>query len=565
MEKKPAWVRSFVAPPILPTEHEADVRLVRESGNVATLAGVGAGSSRLPDSSSPGHGEGEICKKCICKSVAEERCSDSSQIIMRINDITNAHGEVWNGSGNYPVEICYDDIFGYEYTGENPHECNGENNITWLYDETNSLASNESGFVGYDLPLFNTPVCYGNLECKSQETDCQNPYKLVVSLSRDHLAFISKQNDYPVKICCKPATKKITNMYWTNMLNQQISEADLNDTVKLVIEGVELQGEITYEIIKKNAFLWIDLTSTTLSSDKAEATWKAGLKDDGSLSKGTYYFRATLENGETKTSGNLIVGDKENSPPHAEIVKPKIGEIYFKNEIIGFEQASYDEDDFFNYEWYLGDGNKIEGSSRDYSNYNITHSYSSGGQKNILLNITDERCLYDNDRTSILIIDGDGKYVFAHIAKPKWGENFIGRVVRFNATTSYAIEVSNGEITCIAGDCPDQTANGSSIDNSPQEIDNLNFYWEFDDGKTKNESGMDGAYFTKIFTIAGNHHAKLTVSINPSSDTETEFSNYFEKPSCIIDDEGRAFWVQGILIHLLLCMPPHMLRNRYTF
>ena len=484
-----------------------------------------------------------------------ESCPDN-QTILRLSSETNAHGEVWNGTGNYPVKICYDEIFDGQI-GSGDRTCSGTNKIIGLSAETNAHGEIPS------LSNYATEVCYGDLECSSTTSSCESlgaGYKLIVSLSSDTNAHLSNSSNYPVKICCR-VSAEIKEAYWANMANQVIAEADLKDTVKLVVSGEKFGNkEINYTIYK-DIWWWFDKKMAQTSS-LGFTTWKAGDKGDGTFESGTYYFKAIASDGSTPQvqSDNLEVSASEdNSPPVAIISNPKIGEIYFLNEIIGFNQTSYDKDDFFNYTWNFGDGITAKGSSRNYVNYNTTHAYFETGQKNILLEAKDERGLSDRDMTSILIINlnVDGKYVFAHISKPEWGENIIGSLVDFNANSSYAIEVINGVIKCIAGNCSGTTANGTVILNRPKPLDNMQFNWTFIESSDLNRrtyfvaNGSDGAVFTKEFNMPSSpenpHRAILTVSVNPSSTTETEFSMSFTYPFCTIHEtnyDNFGWWKQ---------------------
>ncbi len=47
---------------------------------------------------------------------------DDDQIIMKLFQDSNSHGALWDDV-NYNYDVCYNEIFGNEYIGENPHEC----------------------------------------------------------------------------------------------------------------------------------------------------------------------------------------------------------------------------------------------------------------------------------------------------------------------------------------------------------------------------------------------------------------------------------------------------------
>ncbi len=141
-------------------------------------------------------------------SSAVTACTED-QRILRLSSTTNAHGEVYNGVNNYPVEICYDAIFGKRYTEANPHACStgNANKVLRLSASTNAHGEIPSlTTLGYQY------VCYGDLVCRSTtvSTDnCNQDERLVVALlteSNSHInAYDSPVLPYTKKICCKSA------------------------------------------------------------------------------------------------------------------------------------------------------------------------------------------------------------------------------------------------------------------------------------------------------------------------------------------------------------------------
>ena len=466
---------------------------------------------------------GLVCTNGICQpqQPPEHRCSDNSQIILRLNGVNDAVAEAWNGPGNYQFEICYDEIFRVEYTNANPHNCVSGNLpankvVGLLY-----TAGNTGGLA--EIPSLNTytaKICYGDLECTNRNS-CNADEREVVSLSANTDAHLANDGSYPIKICCKSASASqstITEADWTNMVNEEIATADLNDRVKLKIEGNNLNGkeiEYTIEQEKINWWLFKRWTQRTLISSVGETTWQAN-------ESGKFRFKAKAIDGSTneKTSGELIVSNIiNNSAPVAIITSPEDTENYFKTEIINYEQESYDEDDYFNYTWDFGDGTNVKGNSITYLNYNTAHQYLDGGQKYIFLNLIDERGARAHDGVSILIKDGYGVYVFADISNPLPGEAFATNTIKFNATRSFAEEYTSTGLFCIAGTCPATAHDGTIIQNTPNLLgfDNLAFNWTFADLTTNKAKGMSGAFFTRQMLVNGRQLAKLNVSFDRES------------------------------------------------
>ena len=133
--------------------------------------------------------------------------ADDSQLIMKLYDNggtnTNTHAEFWNGIGGYTTEICFNNIFGYPFTGANPHNPNGENRVIRLSASTNAHAEIPSGNTqGYLL------VYYGDLYCAVFSNVCPSDKKEIVRLSANTNAHLGLENtNYNnVIICCRTST-----------------------------------------------------------------------------------------------------------------------------------------------------------------------------------------------------------------------------------------------------------------------------------------------------------------------------------------------------------------------
>ncbi len=126
-------------------------------------------------------------------------------IILKLYSQTNAHAEKWDGIGNYPVEICYSNIFGSAYTGANPHTCSPPGNPTNKVLRLSGSTQTNSHAEG---PLQSTPgysnLCYGDLSCALELGSCISPRRPVVRLSSQlnaHLENASLSN-YNYIVCC---------------------------------------------------------------------------------------------------------------------------------------------------------------------------------------------------------------------------------------------------------------------------------------------------------------------------------------------------------------------------
>jgi len=413
---------------------------------------------------------GTECQNGACVLIGHS-CLSSDDTIMKLYQQTNSDGALWNYS-NYYWDICYSSVFGIVYGGDitSVHNCVGTNKVIGLYDISNSHA---------EIPSLNTydyDVCYGNLECINDNSAGENcldsTRKVVVRLKESTNSHISDASDtsYPIKICCKSPiipVSTITGAYFANMSDKPINKSDLNDLVKLVVSGELLQNkEINYTIYK-SIWWWFD-KEVAQTPGVGFITWRAGSKTGGGLEEGLYYFKARVtgesKDIDTRENENVnlryleVTPNENNQPPVARITGLKDRQIYFL-EKLNFSQDSYDEDDDFTYIWDLGNGETRAGNSISLENYHFDYTYTTPGQKDIILTVTDSRGLTDRDKVSILILDATSEQVLAYISKPVWDEFIIKKEIDFNATLSYAAQYIDKDtsVNCLAGPCPSKT------------------------------------------------------------------------------------------------------------
>jgi len=443
--------------------------------------------------------------------VSGATCSDDENIIMRLYQPTNSHGALWDGSDLYTTEICYDGT-----APANPHpECTEDNSFLWLSADYNSHAST------YETAEYNVGVCYKGLECvPTNEASCDG--EILLSLYQDTNSHIGEGNvaDYPIKICC--TSTLLTGSFWQKMNGVPTGVADLNDWVQLNASGIGLTGRnITYDITKVNGgWLWFDKKVATISS-AVITTWQAN-------DSGTFFFEASLEGDDAnETSNELIVSNTEqNSDPVAVITGPEDRQMYFINTELTFTQDSYDEDDEFDYTWDLGDETELSGNSVNKENWGFTHTYTTAGQKDIVLSVEDGREGYGRDQISILILDSavENTQVLSYIKNPQWGEGY-GRTIEFDGTGSYVAKYNMVDVDCLAGYCPLTTKNIPSgvgsldVNNPNQGYTNMNFNWLFTNGlsgATATENAENNPMINRSFdtpSMPGNpHKAALTVT-----------------------------------------------------
>jgi len=258
----------------------------------------------------------------------ENTCSDPSQVIMRLSSETNAHGEVYNGEGGYTTEICYDGAFGkvYDKTGENYHDCfpdefNPFNKLLSLSAPTNAHAQTKES-TGYD-----TPVCYGDLECQSLSdgSECSSisdEHVCVVILSDStnaHLATCDTPDSYSILICCSSETAgaEVEETCEFTDSNWGVEETTEGTSVELNAWGNEFCGGemVQFEVFEKELVgrdpAQTNPVNVVFSESSATGIWIAEWIDDGALQGNPeYVFKASLVNTPSMViddSGELIV------------------------------------------------------------------------------------------------------------------------------------------------------------------------------------------------------------------------------------------------------------------
>ncbi|MBU2104762.1 MAG: hypothetical protein KKF67_03235 [Nanoarchaeota archaeon] len=244
---------------------------------------------------------------------------NENQRILRLSSESNAHGEVYNGAGNYPIEICYNEIFGKNYTEADPHLCGvvEENKVLGLSASTNAHAQIPT------LTNYTSNVCYGDLICRSATT-CDTGESCVVTLSSStnaHLATCNSLNNYSIKICCKspggilPPEEGTLNLYWANLNGDYITQKKVvpdYTKVLMVLEnsGITPRTEVDFEIYEVDPLfpdLIRTLKGTVDSYGDANVIWtitQADLDATGETNFDEFYFKV---NGNESNLLEIIV------------------------------------------------------------------------------------------------------------------------------------------------------------------------------------------------------------------------------------------------------------------
>ena len=365
---------------------------------------------------------------------------------------------------------------------------------------------------------------------------------------------------------------EITGAHWRSIKDLEITNADLADSVKLIVIGEGFAGKIIEFKVYKEIALWWDEEMDSQTSTAGFVIWDAG-KNEGTeeFSSGNYYFEATVDSGEKFTSDTLSVSDTQlNDNPEVEILGPKNKQIYFKDEELLFKARTSDEDNLvLTWKWDLGEAGEIRtGTINSGELIEFNYAYPTGGQKNPILTISDGRGGIGRDQISLIAIAS--KYIMSYIDSPLHGVVINEGNVDFDASGVYAVEETKDEnnvrtINCLKGVCPEYTegcppelvGTQAGKDSCPADDENkcclniigdpvetqldpvytdIEFNWDFYENTQNGPVLIESSFVLGIptteylFPRASSYVAKLTTSINPSSSTSTYFILDFIPP-----------------------------------
>jgi len=351
----------------------------------------------------------------------------------------------------------------------------------------------------------------------------------------------------PTPFCSEGSCTKIgiTDAYWALLNGTRVVNADVNDTVLMVVNGNGLSGKsINYSVCKLGfgGTCWWWTTKENIEEVFGSAPYAVS-------DAGLYEFTAKVE-GFQKTSETLqSYGGRpiDNAHPFTRIILP-INELNVSvGEKINFNVSSHDEDDLLKITWDFGDGTTkvitnyvnnplLAGNSNYNTSAAVTHNYSSSGRYLIKLTAKEmERDQEDSKETYINVFN-TGINVFPVISSPIGVIN--NRTINFNASRSFVANCS----TASCPSCPIQIEGGKlncsyihkSGNKSVGNYD-LNIAWTIEDSPdikingswSLNYSGV--VDFLKYLEKSDNRKVELIMKYIPASGAiiPGETSNYF--------------------------------------
>ena len=374
--------------------------------------------------------------------------------------------------------------------------------------------------------------CNSASYCSHRCGPCTTSFTENVSLSMNNdlkLRGYDSHSVQSVEICCFSIRTTIREAFWTDLEDDSvITEADFNDTVRLLVAGSFAGEEVDYVIKEKNSlfgidWLWPDI-QVAQETTRGYTTWQADREGD-------FYFEASVGDELPLQSGYLAVSEEsdnisdDDTAPQAIIITPEDGLFCSVDFPIDFTQESIDEDDLLKITWGFGNGAErvFENYSKEINPYaaDTTYSYNNSGAYNILLTAEEmTRPLSDTDSVSIEILK-EGINVMPIITEPV-GSTGYGNIVEFNASQSHVLNCSYNQSDCPNGECDIVACNLYCYYlHEPGKLTTDSDYDLYAEWAFPTDPGVDGvegdwsnetAMFTKFFPTAGSHTARLRLT-----------------------------------------------------
>ncbi|MEK6924635.1 MAG: PKD domain-containing protein [Nanoarchaeota archaeon] len=521
--------------------------------------------------------------------VSAQACTDNERIL-RLSSTSNAHGEIYNGLGNYGTQICFPNLFPGYSIGANPHDCiipnegaEPTNLVLRLSDDTNAHAQ-APDYTGTAYPI---DICYGSLICVSSTSACPSGQTEVVSLFSDTNSNLETvgTNNYDTRICCTASTNpNILNAKWKYYDGSEIPNNDppinvcRNNYIIASAQTVGLNGQqITFrfldddlgsddEIIRLNANVVNNRAEIALNlGDSAVQTIIQGELGGTEGDDLELLFEAIAP---SDTERSYQVTYQNNSalcsfePPQANIEAPVHRGVYFANTEIPFTSGCTSRIGPVTNEWTITPQNG-QPFTRTESTFN--HTFTSPGQVNVKLKCTDLDGRFDVNESQMLVVASP--YVLAYINEPRLNEityrvppvsgPYFPNEFSFNASDSFAVDSSGCTLVCIGGNCPIETENsllscgasGGPIPITPQAggYSSLFFNWTFLDSDWTSEWSSfetgNGIYSGSVqYDDMSNtlNDKRIIVNVRYTNGASAQFEREFTLGRCL--NNGNTYY-----------------------
>ncbi|MBC8435097.1 PKD domain-containing protein, partial [archaeon] len=429
-------------------------------------------------------------------------CSDD-QTLFKLYRENNSHVSTYS-DGNFPIEVCYNEFYGINYLGLEPHDCYEDNGnvVFWINSSKNSHISSD------ETDEYTIPVCYGNLKCKFTSVDCSDTEVLIAksySLENSHISL--RQEEYSYNICCTN-TLEFRESFWSDLVGNQVDSVELGDSVLMIAKGFEfnttqahnysINGAADLNFVEK-AWNWI-----TFRGWEPSESWVMNSLNEWKTSiVGIFSFNVNvIGTSISANSGFLnILEDERDTIPTVEILSED-SVVTLVNTPIIFNSTVKDEDDFLTVTWDFGDGTP-QLSKQNYAlatsdSIYLTANYTFSEPGHYVVKLTaSERDRNEKtfDSVDVFVYD-EGVNVIPVVSSPINGKNDYGNTIWFDATqsfvadcsltqfrTGYDYKINDTELHCMYVHAPGETSVGSGY--------TLGVKWVIDG---KSDDKWDGAW-----------------------------------------------------------------------
>ena len=245
---------------------------------------------------------------------------------------------------------------------------------------------------------------------------------------------------------------------WKNLNGENISSANINDTVLMYVPGENLLNKlINYTIYEKRSLFGIDWLWSDYRLAQSASYGYSIFKLNQTNTPLYFFARIEVDNIENQ-SNDLDVDGVNDFRPLVKITSPNNYYLTSVNYSINFTHSSSDEDDLLKLTWDFGDG-----TNESYYNYslgltsglgNTKNNYSTGGIYTVTLTASEMTRDKKTSDSKLIYVLKPGINVVPVITSPFADQNYSGWI-NFNASQSFVANCSLSEISnynFIAGD-----------------------------------------------------------------------------------------------------------------
>ena len=397
-----------------------------------------------------------------------------------------------------------------------------------------------------EVKIWNRVLSPEEIQNEYQGTNpyCESDEKVIAKMSDFTNAFITKANEavYPIQLCCKnfkkiiiPSPPMFSNVTWQDMLGNNITTADVNDTVKMVVFRQDLLlKNVNYQVFKERTCSLSDPLDCVLQffgDVRIAQEQSRGYRTIRINETGNYYFTAKAEDStDVATSNTLaITSPQVNNVPVISIVKP-IEESKFvintngKTDAISFEQNATDKDDDLSVTWDFNDGYMIKKENcLTGGNCNATYQYNTSAAGTRMITAEAKESTRYNPQSEYdikrIYVYKPGLVLFPIIDSPDYRiKVFNPGTVRFDGTSTHVANCTYSLSEC---NLPGKGSGSCfTINNGPniscykfaESATDSGFIFEWTIDGDVEEDHTTPAPFERLFPYGGRHEIRLKVT-----------------------------------------------------